>query len=70
MHGVYFGKMAPKGSSGSHLNSANWLKLSHSLGQCGVTGLFPLLLMMSLVKVCLGNYLDSDPQCIAYTLDR
>ena len=25
---------------------------------------------MSLVKVCLDNYLDSDPQCIAYTLDR
>ena len=44
MHGVYFGKVAPKGSSGSHLNPADWLKLSHCLRKCCVTGLFPLFL--------------------------
>ena len=44
MHGVYFGKVAPEGSPGSHLNPADWLKLGHSLGQCSIAGLFPLFL--------------------------
>ena len=52
MHGVYFGKMAPQGSSGPHLNPANRFKLGHSLGKCGITRSFPLVLNRSLVSLC------------------
>ena len=46
VHGVYFGQMASKCPSGTHLNAPNWFHRTSSLSQCCVTGCFSSILLV------------------------
>lgn len=48
MHGINFGQMAPKCASIPQLHSTNWFQVAGGLDQCGVTSLFPFILIWAI----------------------
>lgn len=49
MHGVYFGQVTSKCSSGSHLNSTDRFHIGRSLNKCCITCCFPCILVTIIV---------------------